>query len=55
MDRVKSERITAREYRHITLEDEHYAEFPFQPTKCEETYRVIALKKTLRIEKGKSS
>ena len=52
MDRVKRERIRDREYRHITLEDEHYSEFLHRPTKCQETYRVVAVRKTLRIEKG---
>ena len=52
MDRVKLERIKAREYRHITLEEEHYAEFSYRPTKCKKDCRVVALKKTLRIEKG---
>lgn len=52
MDRVKDERIRYREYRHITLEEEHYSEFSYQPTKCQKTYRVVVVRKALRIEKG---
>lgn len=50
--RVKDEIIKEREYKHLVLEDEVYAEFAYQPGKCSREYRVVVLKKTIRVEQG---
>lgn len=50
--RVKEEIVREREYKNIVLESERVAEFEYSPTKCEKTYRVIVLEKTLREERG---
>ena len=50
--RVKDEIIKEREYKHLVLDDEVYAEFAYRPGKCIRDYRVVVLKKTIRIEQG---
>jgi hypothetical protein len=50
--RVKEQIVREREYKNIVLESERIAEFEYSPTKCEKTYRVIVLEKTLREERG---
>lgn len=52
--RVKDAVIRDRDYRKMTLEEEHYAEFEYQPTQCERPYRIVVLEKTIRIEKGQA-
>ena len=49
---VTREIVREREFRTITLEEEHVAEFPYSPTACKKTYRMVVLRKRLRIEKG---
>ena len=51
--RVKEEIVSERGYKAITLEDEHYCELPpFSSAKCETQFRMVVLRKTLRVEKG---
>ena len=52
MRRYKDEIIKERAYKHFTLEDETYTEFEYKPGKCERNYRVVAVKKVIRVEKG---
>lgn len=49
---IKVQIVVERQYRNIRLEQEHLAEFSYQPSKCQGTYRVIVLRKTLSVEKG---
>jgi hypothetical protein len=49
---VKEDIVVTKKYRNITLQDEHVAEFSYQPTKCSRSYRVIVLRKTLAIKEG---
>ena len=49
---VKDRIVEERGYKNITLEAEHVAEFDYKPVKCKRSYRVIVLRKTLRIEEG---
>jgi len=49
---VKERIVAEREYKNIRLESEHVAEFEYSPTKCNETYRMIVLRKNLSVEKG---
>ncbi|MCP4039625.1 MAG: IS1380 family transposase [bacterium] len=44
--------VVEREYRNIQLEEEHYSEFGYQPSKCELEYRMVVVRKRLRIMKG---
>jgi hypothetical protein len=48
----KEEIVVEKGYRNIRLLREHVAEFPYQPTKCKRSYRMIVLRKTLSVEAG---
>jgi hypothetical protein len=50
--RIKEQIVHEREYKNIVLESERIVEFEHRPGKCEKTYRVIVLEKTLREERG---
>lgn len=49
---IKEQIVVERQYRNIRLEQEHVAEFSYQPSRCNGSYRVIVLRKTLSVEKG---
>ena len=49
---VKAEIVHQRRYKKITTVKEEVAQFPYQPTKCRKSYRVVALRKHLRITRG---
>jgi len=53
-ENVKERIVKEREFENIRLESEEVAEFAYRPTKCHETYRVVALKKNLAVEKGQT-
>ena len=48
--RAKEEFVRAHGYRSMRLQGEAVAEFPYCPTKCGRNYRVIALRKAIRVE-----
>ena len=52
--RVKYEIIRERGYKNLELEEESYAEFSYRPVKCGQTYRVVALRKTIRVREGEA-
>jgi hypothetical protein len=49
---VKERIVKERGYKKIRTNAEHVAEFKYRPVKCKKTFRVIALRKNLTIEKG---
>jgi hypothetical protein len=49
---VKERIVVEKEYSNIKLKSEQTAEFAYRPTACKKTYRVIALRKNLSVEKG---
>ncbi len=49
---VKEQIVRAREFRNIRLASEQVAEFAYRPTLCEQTYRVVVVRKNLSVEKG---
>ena len=51
-ENIKQEIIREREYKNIPTESEHVAEFPYSPTACKKTYRVVVLRKNLSVERG---
>ena len=51
-ENVKQRIVREREYKNIRLQSEEVAEFDYRPTKCTTSYRVIALKKNLAVERG---
>lgn len=48
----KEEIVVEKGYRNIRLQREHIAEFSYRPTKCQRSYRMIVLRKTLSVEEG---
>lgn len=50
-ERPRSSREAAR-LQDIRLEEEHYAEFDYQPAKCCGSCRMVVVRKTLIIERG---
>lgn len=51
-ENVKEKIVRARGYKNIRLLGEAVAEFDYRPTHCKKTYRMVVLRKHLRIEKG---
>ena len=51
-ENVKERIVVEKEYSNIKLKSEQTAEFAYRPTVCQKTYRVIALRKNLSVEKG---
>ena len=49
---VKEQIVVEKQYKNITLEKEHVAEFSYQPSKCKRPYRLIVLRKKLLVEQG---
>jgi hypothetical protein len=51
-DNVKERIVEEREFENIHLQQEHVAEFPYRPTKCEKSYRVVVVWKDLEVTQG---
>ena len=48
----KEEFVVEKEYHNQILEDEDVAEFSYRPTKCKQSYRMVVLRKTIRVMEG---
>jgi hypothetical protein len=48
----KEEIVVENGYRNIRLQREQIAEFSYRPTKCQRSYRMIVLRKSLSVEEG---
>jgi len=49
---VKEKIVVEREFKNIKLKSEQVVEFDYTPTNCNRSYRMIALRKSLSVEKG---
>lgn len=49
---VKQQVVKKRKFKKITTESEHVVHMTYQPTKCQKTYRLIILRKTLEVTRG---
>ena len=49
---VKRAVVEAKGYRNLTLEEEHIAELDYQPVAAEKSYRMIVLRKRIRVSQG---
>jgi len=49
---VKEQIVRAREFQNIRLVREEVAECPYRPSACRRSYRLIAVRKQLTVEKG---
>jgi hypothetical protein len=50
--KVKEDIVVAREFDNIRLRSEEVAEFNYRPTACQQTYRMVVIRKNLSVEKG---
>jgi len=50
-ENVKERIVVERGFDNLRLEKEEVGEFPYCPTKCKKTYRIVALKKSLWVER----
>lgn len=50
--RVKEEIVRRREFDNIRLVSEDVAEMPYRPAACQQSYRLIVVRKNLTVEKG---
>jgi hypothetical protein len=48
----KLDAIQRRKFVHLELRDEHVAEFAYRPTACDRDYRVVVVRKTIRVTQG---
>ena len=51
-ENVKERKVREREFKNIRTISEQVAEFDYRPGKCKKTYRIVALRKNLTVEKG---
>jgi len=51
-ENVKQIIVNERGYEKLILEEEHVAAIAYQPHKCKRSYRLIILRKKIRVEKG---
>ena len=51
-ERIKKQIIRERGYKNIRLVSEQVAEFDYRPTQCQNTYRMVVVRKNLSGEKG---
>jgi hypothetical protein len=49
---VKEATIVAREFQTLRLTSEDVAEFPYRPTACATTYRMVVVRKNISVEQG---
>ena len=53
-ENVKEQIVIDRNFQNIRLNSEQVSEFPYSPTKCKRTYRMVVVRKNLSIEKGET-
>jgi hypothetical protein len=51
-ERFRPEIVRERGYENIHLLEETVAEFPYRPTACKKSYRMIVLRKRVQVDKG---
>jgi len=49
---VKEQIVRERQFKNLILQWEDVAEFEYQPTRCQRTYRMVALRKKISVEMG---
>jgi len=51
-DNVKEQVVREKQFKNLVLQWEDVAEFKYKPYACEQTYRMIVLRKRISVEKG---
>jgi hypothetical protein len=54
-ENVKDRIVREREYKSIRTTSEEVFDFEYQPVKCRQAYRIVALRKNLSVEKGEEA
>lgn len=49
---VKERIVRQREFKNLRLQSEQVTEFAYRPTHCRRTYRIVAVRKNLSVERG---
>lgn len=48
----KMDVVREREFRHLELDCEHYAEITYRPVACDRNYRLVIVRKTINVSQG---
>jgi hypothetical protein len=51
-ENVKEAKVVEREFTNVRLRSEDVAEFAYRPTACQQTYRMVVVRKNLSVEQG---
>ncbi len=51
-DRIKEQIVVARQFDNQRLQSEHVAEFEYRPSACQNSYRMVVVRKNISVEKG---
>jgi hypothetical protein len=51
-ENVKAQVVKRRAFKNVQTESEHMAEFAYKPGKCQKRYRMIVLRKTIKVTQG---
>jgi Transposase DDE domain group 1 len=51
-DRVKERIVVTRQFQNQRLQSEDVAEFNYRPTACQQTYRMVVVRKNISVEQG---
>ena len=51
-ENIKAQVVERRKFKNLKTECEHVAEFEYRPGKCKKSYRMIVLRKTIKVLKG---
>jgi len=51
-DHVKEQIVVTRQFENQRLQSEEVAEFNYRPTACQESYRMVVVRKNISVEKG---
>jgi hypothetical protein len=51
-ENVKEKIVKQRGYKNLRLDSEEIVEFDYSPARCKKSYRVVALRKNITVEKG---
>jgi len=51
-ENIKDKVVKKRKFKNLTTKFEHIAQFDYRPGKCSQSYRMIVLRKTIKVLKG---
>ncbi|MDO5582363.1 MAG: transposase [Planctomycetia bacterium] len=51
---MKEQVVAERKYKNLRLEYEDMAEIPYQPAKCKQPYRLVMLRKMIKVKQGQT-